>query len=466
MPPTGPLRAEAYPDATIVPFTRFRRANGRPAVRMGVFDRRDRVVPASLLTRSFGKVGFAAEFTPATRAAARADPREVVFGGRLSRHFGHFLLESLAKAWYARQHPELPIAWAVSADRDTGAYSPWQASVLEVLGITNEPVFVERPTRFAGVVVPDSGYRIKDFFAPEHAAFMAAFPGRPRDPRRRVWLSRSRVDPGVLHAPRLEAELAASGWRVVHPETLSLVEQLELLASAGRVAGDEGSAFHLLALLADVEGLRVDIFCRHPDRTVEQQNANYQTIAEARSIDQHMHVMPEEALIASKSTKVTKLATTLAGYRQVLGLPAPTPVVAAEGSGLVRELATGSGAQAYLELTAGEPVGLDLQLPARIIVSEAFGFDPRGRSADGLELYEMPPPDYLEHLAGRRTFDLVVIASSSAADVAAWIERARPHAPRATWLIAGEPDELHASPGAVRRMAEGGSVWTVLEGAT
>jgi len=466
MPPTGPLRAEAYPDATVVPFTRFTRQSGRPALRMGVFDARSRIVPASLLRRSFGKVGFAADLTPATQAAAREDAREVVFGGRLSRHFGHFLLESLAKAWYAGQHPELPIAWACPADRTDAGYTPWQASVLEVLGLTNEPVFVDHPTRFASVVVPDSGYRIKDFLAPQHAAFLAAFPARPREPERRVWLSRSRVDRGVLHAPRLEAELAAAGWSVVHPETLSLGDQLELLASAGRVAGDEGSAFHLLALLADVAGLRVDIFCRHPDRTVEEQNGNYLTIAEARSIDQHMHVLPEEVLIASKSTKVVKLATTLAGYRQILGLPVPRPGHVTGGPGIVHELAQRSGAGSYLELTAGEPIGLDLPLPARVIVSEAFGFDPRGRAEHGLELYEMPPPDYFEYLAGERSFELVVVAGDLQAEVSTWLERARPHAPDASWLIAAEPDQVPSSLGTARRVVEHERVWTLIERAS
>jgi hypothetical protein len=171
-------------------------------------------------------------------------------------------------------------------------------------------------------------------------------------------------------------------------------------------------------------------------------------------------------LIASRSTKVTKLATTLAGYREILGLPLPTPVAPVEGSALVRQLATSTGAQAYLELTAGRPVGLDLRLPARVVVSEAFGFDPRGRSADGLELYEMPPPDYLVHLAGERRFDLVLVAGAPGVDVAAWIEAARRHAPGATWLVTAESDELITSLGRTRRVTEGGTTWTVVEADT
>jgi len=466
MPPTGPLRAEAFPDATVVPFAKFTRKNGRPASRMGVFDARGQVVPASLLKRSFGKVGFAAEFTAATSASAKRDPRKVVFGGRWSRHFGHFLLESLAKAWYAKQHPELPIAWAWPTDRGDPAYTPWQAAVLEVLGITNEPVFVAEPTRFDEVVVPDSGYRIKDFMAPEQAAFLAAYPAQPRDPDRRVWLSRSRVDPGVLHARRLEAELAAAGWTVVYPETLSLDEQLTLLATAARVAGDEGSAFHLLALLADVRGLRVDIICRYPDRPVEGQNANYQTIADARALDQHMHVMADEVLIGSPSTKVTKLATTLAGYREVLELPVPAPsATSTAGPGLVRKLAGSTGASSYLEVTEREPIGADLEVPVRQIVAEALGFDPRERSGDGVVAYELPPADYFEHLASsEQAFDLIVL-SGSPDSVGEWIKRARHQAHAdTTWLIAGDAELVPDSLGHAQRVVEGDETWTVVNG--
>ncbi len=467
MPSTGPLRAEAYPDATIVPFTKFTRKNGRPALRMGVFDARGRVVPASLLTRSFGKVGFAPEFSADTRAAARRDPRTVVFGGRLSRHFGHFLLESLAKAWYARQHPQLPLAWAWPADRPDPGYSPWQAVVLEVLGVTNEPIFVAQPTRFEQVVVPDSGYRIKDFIAPEQAAFLAAYPAQPRDPDLRVWLSRSRVDPGVLHAQRLEAELAAAGWTVAYPEALTPAQQLTLLATASRVAGDEGSAFHLLALLVDVHGLRVDIFCRYPDRTVEQQNANYQTIADARGLDQHMHVMADEMLLEVRSTKVTKLATTLAGYREVLDLPPlpGPPASSLTAQALARELAGTSGASSYLEVTERAPLGVDLEVPVREVVGEVLGFDPRDRLIDGLVSYELPPSDYFEHLASaERDFDLIVLAGSPAA-LTDWIERARSQARSDTvWLISAEPAMVPPSLGSTRRVADGGEVWTIVGG--
>jgi len=435
---------------------------------MGVFDARDQVVPSSLLMRSYGKVGFPAEYTSATREAARHDPRAVVYAGRLARHFGHFTLESLANLWYAKEHPELPIAWAWPSDGPEPGYKPWQAAMLEILGIGNEAVFVTAPARFDRVFVPQAGYRIQDFMAPQQAAFLAAYPPRTRDAHKRLWLSRTRTDSGVIHAPRLEAELAAAGWTIVHPQTLTIPEQLERLATAGHVAGDEGSAFHLLALLADVTGLRVDIFCRHPERTVEEQNANYQTIAEARGLDQHMHVMPEEVLIEQRSTRVTKLATTLAGYLEILGAgrarvePVPGP-----GASLARALATAGEAGSCLEISTGDPVCAGLDVPVRNIVSPAFPFDPRGLQSVGLELFEMPPAEFFEHLvAPDRRYDLVVLDGPTlTADLPEWITSCQRHAHAGTtWLVSGRLSGEQL-PG-MRHVTVEHGVWTVVPGSS
>lgn len=65
----------------------------------------------------------------------------------------------------------------------------------------------------------------------------------------KTYLSRSMLPAGtrtIRAEEDLEARLAARGWRVVHPETLSIVEQLATLKQSAVVAGHVGSAFHLL----------------------------------------------------------------------------------------------------------------------------------------------------------------------------------------------------------------------------
>lgn len=65
----------------------------------------------------------------------------------------------------------------------------------------------------------------------------------------RLYLSRARLRAGQRRAEgedRLESALAARGWRISHPEQLTMDEQLGSLADACTVAGCLGSAMHLL----------------------------------------------------------------------------------------------------------------------------------------------------------------------------------------------------------------------------
>jgi hypothetical protein len=322
VPHVGHLTVDAYPDATIVPAEPFAHPRRQTAFRMGVLDDRGRVVPGSLLQRSYGPVGF----PPDPVTASRLEAREVIYAGHLSWHFGHFILESLARLWFAGQRPDLPIVWSCRPGSEVPPWHAWQRQILETLGLPNEVLLLTEPTRFRAVHVPEPGYRVKDRFHPQHAAFLAVYPRRTRAPDLRVWLSRD--DPNAeyrsLHAPRLEEELAKRGWTIVHPERSPVSGQLELLATSRRIAGEQGSAFHLVTLLADVTDLEIDIICRDPTRPVEEQNQNYETIAAARGLRQRLHVIPEERVVAAHGGKVRKDAATITGHLAALGLP-PTP---------------------------------------------------------------------------------------------------------------------------------------------
>ena len=320
-PPTqdAPLSAESCANGVVMPAVPYAHPRRQTAFRMGVFDGRGRIVRGSLLQRSYGQVGFAAD-PPTT---SRTDPRPVVYAGHLSYHFGHFILESLSRLWFAREHPERPIVWACRPEPVPPAWHGWQRQILDVLGLRNEVLLLTEPTRFRSVDIPEPGYRVKDFFSRQHARFLATYPARRRDPDLRVWLSRSGSDSEYrsLHEARLEEQLADHGWTIVQPETLPISEQLELLATAGRVAGEQGSAFHLVMLLADVSGLEVDVICRDPDRPAEEQNHNYRLIAEVRGLRQRLHVVAEERVLARQGGKVRKTATSVTGHLEALGVP-------------------------------------------------------------------------------------------------------------------------------------------------
>jgi hypothetical protein len=65
----------------------------------------------------------------------------------------------------------------------------------------------------------------------------------------KIYLSRSRMPDTkrkIINENKLEKELEKKGWSILHPQEISLKEQLQHLYYATNIAGTAGSAFHLL----------------------------------------------------------------------------------------------------------------------------------------------------------------------------------------------------------------------------
>ena len=198
--------------------------------------------------------------------------------------FGHFLLESLARAWLAEQHPETPLVWSREVGK-TGPLKSWQKDVLDLLGVRNPLICVEAPAQFERLIIPDVGYQIQTYFHPAHADFLARVPHEPL-PGRKLWLSRSKLDTLQNESmPAVESRLADLGWTIVYPEELPIREQLAHIASAERIAAEQGSALHSLIFLDRPKNLRVDFFLRNPKQKYEslQQELRHDRRAERHS---------------------------------------------------------------------------------------------------------------------------------------------------------------------------------------
>lgn len=251
------------------------------------------VIDETLLARHYGPVHQSAALAPATE---RID-REVLFGGYLQDHFGHFLLESLARLWFARERSELPIVWIGSTQ-----YRRWQIEILDLLGVGNPPIFISKPTSIQRLVVPKSGYVVQTRFEPWHARFLGVFPAAPMTAGKKIWLSRAKLPEtygNVIGQAEIEGRLPALGWRIFHPQDFSIVDQLRCIADAERIAGIAGSAFHSVVLMKSLRA-RIDIFVRGA------RNLNYSTIARMKGLDQREHAIPAIRVSAGPQNHLSK----------------------------------------------------------------------------------------------------------------------------------------------------------------
>jgi len=206
-----------------------------------------------------------------------------VFGGYLYDHYGHFLLESTARLWLPGLGDEVPVVWIANW---TETISPWMHEILDLIGVgpRREVVTSAGPVSVGELALADPGFEFGAFMHHWHARRLQSVPCTPMG--RHVWLSRSGLRPisGLDDDLELEDHLRRAGWEIVHPETLTVREQVSLLGSATHVAGLEGSALHTLALLRGFGGA-VDLFTR-------QEHVNFELVAEACGLAQTRHALP------------------------------------------------------------------------------------------------------------------------------------------------------------------------------
>jgi hypothetical protein len=338
---------------------------------------------------------------------------EAIYLGPLYFHYGHFLLESLARAWYARVRPDLPLVWAGQHNWQRQDLLPWQLDILAALGV-DRPRIIADPTRFERLHVPDIGYRYDDWLHPEHAAFLACYQGPAQVPGHRLWLSRSKVGSNVrdYNSAVAERRLVRAGWTVVHPEALSVRQQLDHLARAEVVAGEEGSAFHTLVLLGDVTSKKFHMLRRHG-----VEHGSMHSIGDVRHVDQSFYTLQRERVLQARGRVVYKINPNASEILDLLDVPLPpaseVPAVSDEDL-VLQQVLTRVGPRSFLDVGAATPhLVVGSTASTRVAVSPRFAFDPRAYADSGVDFYELGITRYA-HLfyADRCRFDVIRIGGT------------------------------------------------------
>jgi len=183
-----------------------------------------------------------------------------IFAGYLFTHFGHFLLESLANLWFIKEHPDLPIVWLGAHNQSD--LNGTARQFLALYEIENPVHILTEQTEVETLIVPEPGYRTHTHFTKKQVKALQVDKAPAATKGKKVWLSRSALKGAqVLNEPILEKFLSRQGWTIFHPEQHPIKAQIDMLKDAERIAGIDGSAFHLLMTLADYKG-EVTLFLR------------------------------------------------------------------------------------------------------------------------------------------------------------------------------------------------------------
>jgi hypothetical protein len=178
-----------------------------------------------------------------------------LWGGTLFNHFGHFLTESTARLWALNpEHDGIIFVPRKGTSPDLNWY---QTELLGLL-VGNRPIrLIRTPMQVQNLDVPGQGVGLgriaggtavyRDFISRNFACDI-----RPEGPRN-LFISRSGMSVkhgGFVGESILDSRMSAAGYTIFHPERHSIATQIARYRAARRIVGFDGSALHLLAMVA------------------------------------------------------------------------------------------------------------------------------------------------------------------------------------------------------------------------
>lgn len=251
-------RIDRLENALVVPPPRG--DQNRSVQKSGVLDARGRFVETSITWRN----GNQANLAPDIPADAEIEhlPGTYMFAGLLFGHFGHFLVESIARLW-ALDTLKSQIDGLVFVPKFQNnpqhvlrTYQP----LLRDLGVDLPVLNLEMPTRIENLFVPLQGFGMFDLIegAPEFRDFVNTHAGRgiDADGPEKIYISRTALPAergGILGETRLEALLEAEGYVAFHPQNHDFRTQIATYKAARQIISADASPLHLVAMVGDAD---------------------------------------------------------------------------------------------------------------------------------------------------------------------------------------------------------------------
>jgi hypothetical protein len=192
-----------------------------------------------------------------------------IFAGYAISQFGHFLVESLGRIpSFPRECSHAPLLF-LSGGLGTKKIQPWQIDLLRSFGIENQVILVQRPTRVERMLIPPLHFHLNlrpfgDKIGKKWASQL--FPPCNPSPKKRIYVSRTHLNKSLGHISNegnLETLLSDFGYEIVHPQELSVEEQIKIYRSAEQIVLAESSAIHLMNIVCSA-GCEIAIIQRRP----------------------------------------------------------------------------------------------------------------------------------------------------------------------------------------------------------
>jgi len=240
-------QCELVENALVLPAKKFIDDDGKAFFRGGVVNADGAFVARSSHVRNTHDGALLEAYDYPGNAAY--DDREVLYGGVLMHHFGHFLLETTNRLWYWIENRDKNLDIVFLRLKHSKTVLPQFWEFMDLVGIPREKIrFLNEPTRFSRVYVPEASGVINTSF---NEKFLIPFQEVARNvvakDKKKIYLSRTKFTKGsfCLGEKNIEKVFRLNGYHIVYPESLSLYDQVAYMKGADEVVGVIGTATHL-----------------------------------------------------------------------------------------------------------------------------------------------------------------------------------------------------------------------------
>ncbi len=195
------------------------------------------------------------------------EDKQVVYCGYLVNHWGHFLIEGIARLWYCLSDPK-EVDWYVFTS-DIGGETEAKANYLaffQLLGIADKLKIINQPVRYRSVIIPERAYGYRHYYSEQYKEIFERVVANALTKKEqyttseKVFFSRSRFQKARKYEAGLDMlddYFKRNGYEIIYPEQLSLEEMICKIRSAKWCASESGSTPHNMLFAADGQKLIV-----------------------------------------------------------------------------------------------------------------------------------------------------------------------------------------------------------------
>lgn len=249
--------SNVYKNATILPLKKFEEDNflfGRGGV---VNESGEYIAESAIENRVQNSYKFTVD---------EVKDKKVVFCGYLVDHWGHFLIEAVARLWYFLKNDTSIDKYVFFVDfNENRTLKGNYREFFDLLGILDKIEIISKPTKYREVVIPELGYKWTDYYSDNYKNIFNTIANNIKIdnnwiPYKKIFFTRSQFEKAQeveFGLDMLDNYFENNGYKVIAPEKLSLSEMIFLVRNTDICASLSGTLPHNMLFAKDNQKLLI-----------------------------------------------------------------------------------------------------------------------------------------------------------------------------------------------------------------